>query len=52
MLRDPREDVHAAMAAAMWEAADASDLAERFLRIGSEQPPVAGEAGEVAVAHG
>ena len=52
VLRDPREEVHAAMAAAMWDAADAGDLIERFLRIGQEHPPVAGEAGEVAVAHG
>lgn len=52
VLRDPREEVHAAMAAAMWDAGDAGDLIERFLRIGQEHPPVAGEAGEVAVAHG
>ncbi len=52
LLRDPREEVHAAMAAAMWDAQDAADLVTRFLDIAAAMPPVTGDLGEVAVAHG
>jgi tRNA-dihydrouridine synthase 3 len=52
LLRDPREEVHAKMAAALWDAADDADTVARFLAIAAEHPPVSGEAAEVATAHG
>jgi tRNA-dihydrouridine synthase 3 len=52
LLRDPREDVHARLADELWAAADEGDAVARFLRVAAEMPPVAGEAGEVATAHG
>jgi tRNA-dihydrouridine synthase 3 len=52
VLRDSREDVHSRLADELWAAADADDAVARFLRVGAELPPVAGEIGEVATAHG
>ncbi|HZT54954.1 MAG TPA: tRNA-dihydrouridine synthase family protein [Burkholderiaceae bacterium] len=52
LLRDPREQVHALLAAALWDAADDADAAARFLSIAAANPPGSGEAAEVAVAHG
>ena len=52
LLRDPREPVHALLADALWDAADAADAVARCLAIAAADPPAAGEAAEVAVAHG
>jgi len=52
LLRDPREAVHARMAAELWESSSTEDAIERFLRLAAEFPPVSGELGEVATAHG
>jgi tRNA-dihydrouridine synthase 3 len=52
LLRDPREHVHALLAAALWDSVDDADAVERCLRIAAAEPPVRGEAGEVATAHG
>ncbi len=52
LLRDPREHVHALLAAALWDAADDADALARFLQVAAEHPPAAGEAEEVATAHG
>jgi tRNA-dihydrouridine synthase 3 len=52
LLRDPRDEVHAAIANELWDAADDGDACERLLRVAAATPPVAGEAAEVAVAHG
>ncbi|MGE3171442.1 MAG: tRNA-dihydrouridine synthase family protein [Planctomycetota bacterium] len=52
LLRDPREDVHALLAAALWDAADDADAVARFLAIAAQHPPQPGEAAEVATAHG
>lgn len=52
LLRDPREDVHALLAAALWDASDDQDALARFHQIAALHPPQAGEAAEVATAHG
>jgi tRNA-dihydrouridine synthase 3 len=52
LLRDPREDVHAQLAQALWDSADDEDLVARATALALANPPVAGEAGEVATAHG
>ena len=52
LLRDPREPVHALMAAALWDAPDDQDALVRLLAIAAQHPPAVGEAAEVAVAHG
>lgn len=52
LLRDPREEVHAQLAGALWDARDDQDTIERFLAIAAANPPASGEANEVATAHG
>jgi len=52
LLRDPREEVHALMAAVLWDAADDGDAVARLLELAELHPPRPGEAGEVATAHG
>ena len=52
LLRDPREDVHALLADALWDASDDQDAVARFLAVAAAHPPAAGEAAEVATAHG
>jgi tRNA-dihydrouridine synthase 3 len=52
LLRDPREEIHARIAETAWSAADAADLGARLVELAIELPPVEGEAGEVATAHG
>lgn len=52
VLRDPREEVHLRLANELWDAKDDADAVERFLRVGSEMPPVSDVAGEVGVGHG
>ncbi|HLQ37040.1 MAG TPA: tRNA-dihydrouridine synthase family protein [Planctomycetota bacterium] len=52
VLRDAREELHLRLADELWAATDAADAVARCLRVGEEMPPVSGEAGEVAVAHG
>lgn len=52
VLRDPRETTHEKLAAIFWDAASDQDAIERCLQLFATDPPTAGEAGEVAVAHG
>ena len=52
LLRDPRAEVHALLAAALWDSSSEQDAIARFLAIATAHPPAAGEACEVAVAHG
>ncbi|MEO6596439.1 MAG: tRNA-dihydrouridine synthase family protein [Planctomycetota bacterium] len=52
LLRDARPELHARLATLLWEAADPAVALERALALAAEMPPVAGQAGEVATAHG
>lgn len=52
LLRDARPDVHARLATLLWESADLAEAKTRAMALAAEVPPVAGEAGEVATAHG
>jgi tRNA-dihydrouridine synthase 3 len=52
LLRDPRENVHALLADALWDAVDDADAVARYLAVAAAHPPAAGEAAEVATAHG
>jgi tRNA-dihydrouridine synthase 3 len=52
LLRDPREEVHAQLAQALWDSSDNADLVARATALALAVPPVVGEAGEVATAHG
>ncbi|MBL9077382.1 MAG: tRNA-dihydrouridine synthase family protein [Planctomycetes bacterium] len=52
LLRDPREELHAALAGELWAAADAADAQQRALDLAGRLPPVAGAAADVATAHG
>ena len=52
LLRDPREEVHARLADALWEASSDDDAVARLTTIAASMPPVVDEAGEVATAHG
>jgi tRNA-dihydrouridine synthase 3 len=52
VLRDPRPEVHARIAAALWEAGGAGEAGARCAQIGAELPPIAADAGEIATAHG
>lgn len=52
LLRDPRAEVHQALAEALWAAADADDAESRALAVATALPPVAGQPGEMATAHG
>jgi tRNA-dihydrouridine synthase 3 len=52
LLRDPRPDVHQRLADLLWESADVDEAERRALQLAAEMPPMAGDAGEVATAHG
>ena len=52
LLRDPREDVHALLALALWDAQDDAGAIAAFLHVAREHPPEVGESGEVATAQG
>ncbi len=52
VLRDPRETVHAKLAASFWASASDEDAIASCMQIFETDPPQSGEAGEVAVAHG
>lgn len=52
LLRDPRETLHQALAEQLWMAADGADAVQRALDLAAAVPPVAGDAAEVATAHG
>ena len=52
LLRDARPAVHQSLAGILWAAPDLDTAEQQALSLAAEQPPVAGEAGEVAVAHG
>jgi hypothetical protein len=44
--------VHTRLADLLWAAADVAEAEARALALAAEMPPVAGEAGEMATAHG
>lgn len=52
LLRDPRAEVHQALAEALWAATDGDDAEGRALAVAAALPPVAGQPGEMATAHG
>ena len=52
LLRDSRPEVHTRLATLLWESTDVGDATARALALAAEMPPVSGEAGEVATAHG
>ncbi|MFO1076996.1 MAG: tRNA-dihydrouridine synthase family protein [Planctomycetota bacterium] len=52
LLRDPRPALHEAMAAILWAAPDTAVATEQLLAHARENPPVRGDAEEVATAHG
>ena len=52
LLRDTRPDVHQRLADILWAAPDLDTAEQRALSLATEQPPLVGEASEVAVAHG
>lgn len=52
LLRDARPEVHLRLAELLWSAPDVAVAVERAEALAVELPPVAGEAGEVATAHG
>lgn len=52
LLRDPRPEVHARIAAELWVAADDADAVARLSVLAAELPPSTDEVGEVATAQG
>ena len=52
VLRDPRKEVHARLADVLWDAVDVDQAEAMALALAAEMPPEAGDAGEVATAHG
>jgi tRNA-dihydrouridine synthase 3 len=52
LLRDPRPELHTALAELLWAAPDQATAEQRALELAAAMPPVAGEAGEMATAHG
>lgn len=52
LLRDARPELHTKLAELLWAAPDVATAEERAMALAAEMPPVAGEAGEMAVAHG
>ncbi|HEX5051637.1 MAG TPA: tRNA-dihydrouridine synthase family protein [Planctomycetota bacterium] len=52
LLRDARPELHQRLATLLWEAPDPAEAEARALALAVEMPPVAGQAGEVATAHG
>jgi len=52
LLRDPRPEVHERLAAILWEAPEPAAAEAQALELAAAMPPVAGDAGETATAHG
>lgn len=52
LLRDARPELHTRLADLLWSAPDVAAAEERALELAAAMPPVAGEAGEMATAHG
>lgn len=52
VLRDPRKEVHARLADVLWDSCDVDDAEEKVVALAAELPPEAGDADEVATAHG
>ena len=52
LLRDPREEVHGSLAAALWDSADDAEAVQRFSQLADEFPPVAGEGQEIRTSYG
>lgn len=52
LLRDPRREVHGRIAELLWAAADVDEAEQAALLLAAEMPPEAGDAAEVATAHG
>lgn len=52
LLRDARPELHTRLAEILWAAPDVGVAEEQALALAAAMPPVAGEAGEMAVAHG
>ena len=52
LLRDARPELHTRLAELLWSSVDAGEAEQRALALAAEMPPVCGEAGEMATAHG
>ena len=52
LLRDTRPEVHQRLADLLWSAPDVMAAEAMALELAAAMPPVAGDAGEIAVAHG
>ncbi len=52
LLRDVRPELHTKLAELLWAAPDVAVAEERALALAAEMPPIVGEAGEMATAHG
>jgi len=52
VLRDPREEVHQRLAAALWDSEDDDDVVQRVAEVAAECPPVAIEADEIKTSYG
>lgn len=52
LLRDPRTELHDRFAATLWDAPDAGEAVARAEALAIEMPPVTGDPGEIATAHG
>lgn len=52
VLRDPREEVHQQLAAALWDSRDDADAVQRFLDVATDYPPVAGAGHEIKTSYG
>lgn len=52
LLRDARPEVHQRLATMLWDAPDEAAAVAAATALAAELPPVSGEAGEVATAHG
>jgi len=52
LLRDSRPELHLRLAELLWSSPDAATAEAAAIALAAEMPPVAGDAGEVAIAHG
>ena len=52
VLRDPREEVHQRLAAALWDSEDDADAVRRFAEVAAEYPPAAIEGNEIKTSYG
>jgi hypothetical protein len=52
LLRDPRDELHQLLADALWDSDGAEDAVARFHALAEANPPVVGQAPDVAVAQG